>query len=205
MVLWKRGWSALAEAIAAQVDHVGAEDPVQRFPDLLRSALTSGHCHFVCPIGDRPKDPRAWGWRQREVAAAKIPPTVWEPQGKQVGWIDGEDIYLDPHAAYRVANQIVSTDGLAMSERTLWKRMSERGMLVSTDESRKRNLVRKMLQGSRRNVLHLHLETLIPQETAQTAQTAQSNGSMRADGPFSWALSAALDEKRPTETAHKVP
>jgi hypothetical protein len=59
-------------------------------------------------------------------------------------------------------------------------------MLVSTD-SRGRNLVRKTLQGSRRKVLHLHLETLIPRQAAQPAQPAQRHGGMQADGPLFWA------------------
>lgn len=168
--LWQRGWSALNVAASLQTDSTGSEDPVQRFPDLLRSALTSGHCHLVSPEGGRPEDARLFGWRQREVSSEPIPSSVWEPKGSQVGWVDKRDLYLDPRAAYRAVQQVAHTDGITMTERTLWKRMKERGMLASTDESRGRHFVRKVLQGSRRKVLHLQLETLIRQEWAQTAQ-----------------------------------
>ena len=68
---------------------------------------------------------------------AGAPRDDWQPQGDRVGWIDGDDLFLDPAASYRVAQKMAGpTDGIPVSARTLAKRLSERGLLVTTEPPR---------------------------------------------------------------------
>jgi hypothetical protein len=188
--LWERGWSALGRAGAAQAEHLEAADPISRFLDLLRAALTAGRAHVAAAAGEVPDSAEVWGWHQRA--------EDWQPQGDCIGWVRGEDLYLEPEAAYRAAQQMSPQDGLVLASRTLWKRMQERQLLASVDE-RGRNLARVTLQGVRRAVLHLHSESLMSQKAAQSAQPAHPLEESGACGPFLWAVSAA----EPPETAQK--
>jgi hypothetical protein len=60
--------------------------------------------------------------------------------GDCVGWIDGDELYLDPAAAYRVFQKAASEAGesLPVSEQILRKRLHEKGLLASTDLTGKR-------------------------------------------------------------------
>lgn len=193
--LWMRGWEALGKAATSQVEHHGAVEPTGRFLELLSSAIASGRAHLASREGDAPGDPHVWGWRHDGFGG------TWYPQGERIGWVDGQDLYLDPDASYRCAQQVATIDGLSISARALWKRMRERGLLVSTDTSRGRNVVRVTLQGARRKVVHLPAAAVIPStETAQSAQSAQEAGDTGADGPLPWADSGDSDDKPAHET-----
>src|SRR5262249_25233938 len=65
-------------------------------------------------------------------------------------------------------------EGFSITGATLHRRLHERGLLVSIDETRGRRLVRRTLEGRRHSVLHLHADALSPQEPAQTAQPAHT-------------------------------
>jgi hypothetical protein len=107
-------------------------------------------------------------------------------------------------------------DALAVTPRTLHKRLSEKGLLVTREEGRGYLTVRRTLGGSRKSVLHLHAGTLVPQEVAQTAQTAhgthenepdQEGGSPNGDAEWasSWASSATGDLEVAQELAQSAP
>lgn len=194
--LWRRGWEALGRAAAAQAEHHAAVEPTGRFLELVASAISSGRAHLASRDGDVPGDPHVWGWRHDGSGGS------WSPQGERIGWVDGQDLYLDPDASYRCAQQVATTDGISISARTLWKRMRERRLLASTDTARGRNVVRVTLQGARREVVHLLAATVLPSTTkpAQPAQSAQEPEEAGADGPFLWAGSGEAGE----ETAHET-
>jgi len=88
--------------------------------------------------------------------------------------VDGDDLYLEPEAAYTVAQRMARDAGgsLPVASKTLHKRLNERGLLVTTE--RDRLLVRKTVDGGRRAVLHLKAATLL--------ETDQPDQSDRADG-----------------------
>lgn len=180
--LWARSWAALGQAAAAQSAHIVAEDPIRRFLDLLRSSLTAGLAHLVAADGGTPGKPEACGWRFRAIGSDPFEQENWEPRGDQVGWIVEEDIFLDPTAAFRVAQRMATNDGIAITQQTLWKRLRERGLLASSDTKRERNTVRRTLQGSRRNVVHLLAETLLPQGPFQPAQLSQGEAESAVPG-----------------------
>jgi len=158
-VLWERCWSALDEAAAAQRRYQSASDPVERFLELLRAVVTSGRAHLAGPNGAAPKSPQAWGWGRDNSGA-------WRAKGDRFGWIEGEDLYLEPQAAFTVAQRIARDSGetLPIGSKTLHKRLDEK-KLLKTKEREDRLLVRRTLEGVRRGVLHLHPDTLLRVET----------------------------------------
>ena len=152
---WERGWRALGGAAAAQPQHQAANEPARRFRELLSAAIASGRAHVADPRGDAPVTPGAWGWR--------LSGDEWRPLGERVGWLQGEeDLYLEPEAAYAAVQKQGrdSGDPLAVTGRTLRKRLHERGLLLSVDEAREVLTVRRTLGGSRREVLHTSAEFL---------------------------------------------
>jgi hypothetical protein len=153
--LARRVWRALGEAGATQADHVAAADPVEQFLRLLSAALASGRAHIADSTGDAPKHAAAWGWREREIGAGEFIRAEWQPQGRRIGWVDGENLYLEPEAAFAEAQSLASIQGdsVPVSSRTLHKRLKDRCLLVSTEPGKL--LTRRTVEGQRRIVIHL--------------------------------------------------
>ena len=162
--LWEQGWQALGEAAADQQGHQAAGEPTSRFRELLSAAVASGRAHVADPEGDRPQNSDAWGWRVATVGSGDFEREEWRPQGERVGWIEDEDLYLEPDAAYAAVQKQGrdSGDSLSVAERTLRKRLHERGLLLSIEDSRSTLAVRRTLGGRRRRVLHLSTDFLSP-------------------------------------------
>ncbi len=149
--LWQQGWKALGEAAAKQEAFQAAGEPTQRFLELLAAALASGRAHVTDPKGADPPSPSAWGW--------KIDYAGYSPGGDRIGYVDGDDLYLIPETSYQVAQRGAGGEGVGVNPKTLSKRLDEKGLLRSKEP--RRNTVRKDLAGARRNVLHLHKDSLI--------------------------------------------
>jgi hypothetical protein len=140
--LRERASNALAEVGEAQTANQRAADPVDRFFALLRGALATGAAYVDDLRGTTPH------W--------------FSPQSVCIGWLDGPDLYLEPHAADRVARSLAAQSGepLALGARTLHKRMAERGLFVSREAGRDGYAIRKSIRGSRVPVLHLRASVL---------------------------------------------
>jgi hypothetical protein len=107
-----------------------------------------------------PDNPGDWGWRAGEPTRNQRR-VEWLPQGARVGWLDGQDLFLDIDSAYRAANAMAADgDGIVVGVQTLVKRLHESGRLKSVDERRGKLKVRRILGGRRREVLHLHAGVL---------------------------------------------
>lgn len=186
--LRNRAWAAFGEMAAAQAAHQAAAEPTRRFIELLSSAIADGHAHIAGSNGDAPTSPKAWGWRETTIGTGMYQRDEWQPQGHRVGWVDGNNLFLDPDASYRAAEAMAgsSADGLVLTPRTLWKRLHERGLLVTVEEHRRRLTVRQTIAGARRSVLHLRSASLVAQEVAQVAQSAH-DPTQRAENSDLWA------------------
>jgi hypothetical protein len=143
--------TALVDAAARQESHQAASDPVERFRSLLGSVLSSGAGHIAATDGRapaQPDEPSAWGWRRGDKGD-------WYEQGRCIGWLESTDLLLDPESVFAAVNRLATDQGEAfsISPSTLYKRLDERGMLVSKDAERR--TVRWTVQGVRRRVLHL--------------------------------------------------
>ncbi|MDP6495279.1 MAG: hypothetical protein QGI09_07660, partial [Dehalococcoidia bacterium] len=167
--LWRRCWAALSKVALAQSWHQDTSEPTGRFAELLLAAIASGHAHVAGRDGGEPPNPGVCGWMQVKVGTGGFERSEWRPEGDRVGWVDGEDLFLEPNASYAAAQQLASRggDAIAVRPKTLHKRLHERGILAAVDEGRNTLTVRRSLGGGRRSVLHLHLAFLIPQEPAQ--------------------------------------
>ncbi|MGC4105370.1 MAG: hypothetical protein QM753_03300 [Thermomicrobiales bacterium] len=167
--LWTEVWQTLVDLGTAQSGHLHQEDPVQRFLDLLTGAIASGAAHIAGPTGEAPERPEAWGWRPREVGAGGFQRHEWQAQGRCAGWLTDDGLYLEPNAAWHAVQQFGSASGtaIAIGAQTLWKRLDEAGLLVTTEqEVRKTRTVRRTLAGARRQVLHLSRDALSPPAVA---------------------------------------
>ncbi|HEU5001543.1 MAG TPA: hypothetical protein VFW71_02030 [Actinomycetota bacterium] len=149
---WSRAWEAVGRAAGAQGYHQRGGEPAQRFLELLSRAVASGRAHLASPDGDRPDvDGGVWGWRRNSHGD-------WEPKGERVGWLaEGGNLYLDSDASYAAVQRLGQEvgDRISVTPQTLRKRLKERGVLASTDTNRQVLTVRRVLEGQRREVLHL--------------------------------------------------
>ncbi|UCE64227.1 MAG: DUF927 domain-containing protein, partial [Nitrospirota bacterium] len=189
-------WQGLGEAAHAQASHQAASEPTTRFLTLLNAALGSGKAHIASLEGGEPtgseneqewNNPAAFGWREMEVGAGDYFRHEWRAQGDRVGWTDNQFLYLDPDTAFATAQKIghVSGDGLAVTPHTLKKRLKERGLLV-TEPSRPYHLmVRKMIEGRRRDVLCMPLASLGSGKLSQLYQLSETHTSIEDGTDFS--------------------
>ena len=159
--LYLRGRKAVLVVAQEQAAHQQESEPVDRFLSLLRSAIAGGRAHVLDARGDRPVNSAAHGWRiaRSETDDAEA---VWGPGGDMIGWVVGEDLYLNMEAAYRAAQQMgrESGDVLATGVSQLAKRLVDKG-LAKTEASRKSPYIRKTLSGSVKPVLHLAKSDII--------------------------------------------
>jgi hypothetical protein len=174
-----RGWAALLQAAAAQAAHVQTAEPTALFLRMLAAAVASGRAHVAEPNGMEPNPPQAWGWQGQEyMRKGENGPELelrFVPQGRRVGWVEGENLYLEPEASYAAAQQMARDQGeaLPVTPRTLHRRLSERGLLVSREAGRETVTIRKTLEGRRRAVLHLRADALCAQQPDQPDQPDQ--------------------------------
>ena len=89
--LLERGTAAILSLADEQRRRQEEADPVRRFLGVIDSAVTSGRAHLAAKDGGVPADSTRWGWRQG-----------WA-SGDRIGWVSGEDVWLDPSSAYKIA------------------------------------------------------------------------------------------------------
>lgn len=179
--------------------------------------MASGRAHVADPNGEAPHwdssdddaAPIAWGWRRVTVGTGSHARDEWHPQGIRIGWyaVDGDNLYLDAESACRAAQDSVGpgADGISVTARTLVKRLKERGYLKSTDGARGKNTVQRVLQGQRRNVVHLNTSALITGVRAQRAHRARGADPKAGNGdraPETCARSNCGEEFRAHVGAH---
>lgn len=186
--LWKRGKRAITRAGASQAAHQGASDATVRFRELLSAAIASGRAHVAHTVGSEPEESaEALGWRKRTVGTGEYQRDEWQPRGDRVGWVKGEDLYLEPEASYRaVQAQAQGGEPISVGAQTLRKRLKEKGVLLSTDEKRQTLAVRRTIEGVKRNVLHLGTgflfsDTSEPDKPDTRQRNPHSNGDSEAD------------------------
>jgi hypothetical protein len=150
----RKGERALSAVATLQTPYHDASDPALRFVALLRGALASGHAHLADREGKVPESPEFWGWRRQPTGRG------WLPRGTRIGWITGNDLFLEPAVSYQVARQLAGAE-IAVSEQTLRHRLRERGLLTSIDPGRRMLQVRRTLEGHPRQVLHLNAGHLV--------------------------------------------
>ena len=137
-----------------QVQHHETSNPGVRFLTLLRNALACGKGHFANRLGRVPEEASTWGWQCK-------PGKRSVPRGPCIGWVAGNDLFLEPVASYRVAQEHAGKERLTVGEQALRQRLRTAGLLASVDEGRQMLQVRRTLAGRQRQVLHLKSKDLL--------------------------------------------
>jgi Domain of unknown function (DUF3854)/Domain of unknown function (DUF927) len=198
--LARRCWAALGEAAAAQARHVEAAEPCGQFLRLLAGVIASGRGYVAGPDGDAPAEAERWGWRNKAVGGD----SRQEPQGRCVGWVEDDNLYLEPEACFAEAQDLarVQGDSLPVGSRTLYRRLKEKGWLASWDEKRQRNTIRRTLEGVKdREVIHLHTSALShsePSEPSANPPEPHETGEKRTVHADSTADSNGVSGGRPS-------
>ncbi len=169
---------ALSTVAQEQESAQAAHEPTQHFIRLLLAALSSGRAHVAAIDGTEPEAPAVCGWRKRRFSNGTVTAEEWQPQGRRIGWCDDENLFLEPDAAYSEANKLAGEQGesLAVSATTLRKRLQAQGYLVTTDTNRGTLTVRKTIEGTRKNVLHLSGKILTDGENPTTEKQEPDHG-----------------------------
>ena len=147
--LVQKGILALGELAVRQAAYQQDSDPATRFLVLLRAALAGGQAHLVDRRGKAPQDPLRWGWRRQRAGGR------WSKQGTAIGWTWEDHVYLEPSISYQVAQRVAGCEPLPVSEQSLRQRMHARGLLASIDTGRQMLLIRRIVEGFSRQLLHL--------------------------------------------------
>jgi hypothetical protein len=207
--MFGRVWEALGDAADRQTAHQVTEEPARRFIDLLVSALAGGFAHVADPNGNSPFPFAPWGWREVVIGAGENERRDWQEKGTRVGWVDGDNLYLDLEAALTATQRVGQATGstVAVGARTLAKRLHQRGYLRSVDTERDRLHVRRTLQGARRNVLHLSADSVVPKEPSQSSQpphtgeeTASQSHASGGNGSVPWDGFPAAEQESARQT-----
>jgi hypothetical protein len=153
-----RCWQSLTAVAASQAVQQSESEPAGRFIALLRACLASGKGHLAARDGGIPAwAPESCGWRRDGSG-------IMSPRGDCVGWIDGEQIYVEPIAAHHCVLQLTrdTSETLPESLSTLNKRLREKGLLASIEASRGTMTIRRTICGSEKHVLHFRRSTILP-------------------------------------------
>jgi hypothetical protein len=152
------GTAELDSLMHNQADYQADADESTRFFALLTSALVSDRCHLVDVHSQgEPPNPREYGWRQFSVRDKDGNEEFkWRPIDTCIGWTDDAKLYLDPEATFAAIQKFASEqkEPFPVSQRTLWKRLADKGQLVDRDLSDGKNRTTgwKKIDGKSRRV-----------------------------------------------------
>jgi hypothetical protein len=203
--LWEAGWKALVDAAAAQAEHQASEEPTQQFRELLEAAIGGGDAHLAnAQTDEKPGNPGRWGWRYGL--------DEWRPRGKKIGWLAADgSLLLEPGSAFAMAQRTARDQGIALpvNQRTMWKRLSEKGLLASRDTARGRNTTRATIDGNRKTVIHLIPGALLPEDDPNGPNDPPPDGwdssgpKMRAVPPAPHSETAPNNGPEPTKNGRE--
>lgn len=135
----------LQSAFAEQAAYLVEQDEIEKFLQLLRSALSSGNGHVATAIKQGPPlvRPFAWGWRAQGCDLNGN--ESYKPTGDCFGWYQEPkdnrpaEVWLEPNTAFKVAQEIARKQGDAflISSGSLWRRMMERGLFLKVETNSK--------------------------------------------------------------------
>jgi hypothetical protein len=147
---WSRTWKALVDTGAEQARYGRDADPVRIYLQSLAALITQGRACLADTHGRAPADATRWGWKWDDAGDG-----TYRTNGDVIGWIDGDDVYLQSDAAYTAARRFAETSlPLAITKHALHKQLHERGLLASiTGDGRL--TIRKRVGDALPTVLHL--------------------------------------------------
>jgi len=150
-------WAALSKQANMQASQVAGTDPASRFVSLIAAAVSAKSANIAGTDGGAPACATALGWDHRRSGEQ----TYFVANGATIGWIEDDDLYLEPETAMACAKRLAREQGaeLPFGDRRIQKALQEAGLLKSAGANR--NTVRKTLHVGRKYVLHLSAETVL--------------------------------------------
>ena len=142
-----RSDAAIRSALVEHAQRQHDEDPTRVFAELVGDALAAERGYLTDPTA-KAEDAKA---------EENGHDGVW------LGWTVGDEVYLAHRAAFTVAkDQAKATDRpFKVSQHMLNKRLSEKGLLLSTNPNKKRGIpIRKAFNGHTAECLHLRKDFL---------------------------------------------
>ena len=139
------------------------ESDASMFIDLLKTAIETRRVHLAdAKTEAKPQNAEKYGW-SRDGSGLK-------PSGKRIGWISGQDIYLDPEDTYAELKRLATYQerDFQLKLRALQKHLADEDILKTTDITQKKNTVRASIGGRRLRVLHVDASIL--EESDQSDQ-----------------------------------
>ena len=180
--LLSEGEMRLSRLMDAQMAYLKDADEVDRFLSLLRAAFNMGRTHLSDHLTNQVPDdnPSYWGWREKpNVDEHRTEITCMEPRGDRIGWLGESAIYLDSDAAFTAAQRLAHEQGQGfdITQRTLWKRMKDRGLLLLQESGKEeeRLKVKQRVAGKMQWVVALP-RTALEVVDDQRSQCSQSDG-----------------------------
>src|SRR5205823_2480773 len=102
----------------------------------------------------------------------------YNARGSKIGWVVGDELYLDQDATYAELSELARDQGLTypVTQQTLYRRVKEAGLLLRTEEGRTTYPV--AVEGGRRRVLVLGTSLLCgkPGQPGQPGHTSANAG-----------------------------
>jgi len=157
----KEGCKHILDTGRDQDEVQNEEKSSRRFLELLNAVLLSEEAHLASFTDDvPPPNPTRWGWREITVGTGDNERTDWRAGGEKIGWVKGNDIYLEFDAAYAAVQKIAKTQGNAfnISPKPLRQLLDDDKHIASKEG--KNLVVRKTINGQMRRVVHILATTL---------------------------------------------
>jgi len=164
--------ASLKQAFAEQHNYQTDQDETERFLQLIRAALSSGNAHISNRLDQGPPKMRPFVWGWRDIGTDIVGDKQYKALGDCIGWhADGSnnevaEIWLDPNTAFKTVHDFSKHQGdpLLISASTLWRRMTDKGLLLKTEKDRDsgkpRPTVKRLIAGRQFRVLVLSAELI---------------------------------------------
>lgn len=161
---WQTVFETLTDRSNYTQENYAQKEPHTIFVELLTDELLTGKAHLI-NISKQPLiHSNRWGY----------PPITNPPShaGKQIGWIDGRDVYFLPDLAWEIVERSAQEKKipLATTKTLLQKSLKEHGITICPSSGRL--VEQKVIKGIRHNVLHILASTLYPEEVIAVNNTA---------------------------------
>jgi hypothetical protein len=203
---WERTWQALGDVAAAQQEHQAGEEPASRFLALLVGTIAAGHAHVADAktLQAPTQDSEYWGWREKTIGTGDNVREERQPCGACVGWLHDTRLYLEPEAAFHAVQRFAEGQQapLPITQRTLWKRMREQGMLV-TQPSQAQNTVSRRIGPDQKTtrVLDLSVALFSPENSIFSNNSIQSYNSQKnkADSGYCFPVWHSIPQYRASD------
>lgn len=151
-------WSEAKAHVQKLADNINeqlrVEDPVINFFEMLRVALAGGTAHVASTSHGAP----SIGWESAGWKFVGGQEGQYVPNGKCIGWVEGNNFYLWLKGAELTAKQQAgwTNNTIHVSKEKLVRMMAAKDMILSHEPGR--NQIRLFLQNSRPWVVHLSLK-----------------------------------------------